>query len=144
MSNVAQQVIETILEKARSIARSETLLGEPITFNDILVVPVIQVSIGFGAGGGEGSGPSEEGKSALGSGAGGGGGGGIKVEPSCFLVYDGGSVRILSTKPTKGKGVDALIERLPDLLTYAMDSLKNKGEKSSSDSSNETKKSDEG
>lgn len=122
MSSEAQNLIEGLLEKARDIARSETIIGQPITFKDVLVVPVVQVSIGFGAGGGSGMGNGKD------SGTGGGGGGGIKIEPNCFLVHDGTTVRLLPAKPGKGKGMDALIEKLPDLLTYAMDSLRGHGD----------------
>lgn len=128
MSNFTQQVVETILEKAKSIARSETVIGEPVHFKDILVVPVIQISIGFGAGGGEGGGKGDNEKPSRSTGQGGGGGGGIRIEPTCFLVHDGTSVRVLPAKPPKGKGVDALIEKLPDLFTYAMDSLRSKND----------------
>ncbi|MDP8207372.1 MAG: spore germination protein GerW family protein [Candidatus Electryonea clarkiae] len=120
MSSVVQESIETILEKTRAIAKSETLIGEPIKFEGVLVVPVIKVSIGFGAGGGEGV-VDEKSK---GTGKGGGAGGGIRIEPSCFLVHDGTTVRVLPAVPSKGKGMDALIEKLPDLLTYAMDTFR--------------------
>jgi len=127
MSSEAQNLIEGLLEKAREIARSETVVGQPITFRDVLVVPVVQISIGFGAGGGSGA---EGGK---GGGVGAGGGGGIRIEPSCFLVHDGTTVRLLPAKGAKGKGMDALIEKLPDLLTYAMDSLRGHGERQPED-----------
>ncbi|MCB2200777.1 sporulation protein [bacterium] len=131
MSNEAQNLIEGLLEKARDIARSETVVGEPIKFNDVLVVPVVQISIGFGAGGGSGSEGSKNG------GVGAGGGGGIRIEPSCFLVHDGTTVRLLPAKGGKGKGMDSLIEKLPDLLTYAMDSLRGHGERRPEDETSE-------
>jgi uncharacterized spore protein YtfJ len=118
MNSEAQSLIEGLLEKAKDIARSETIIGEPITFNGVLVVPVIKVSIGFGAGGGDGGGKAR----------GGGGGGGIRIEPAAFLVHDGTTVRVLPAEMAKGKGMDHLIEKLPDLLTYAMDSLRGHGE----------------
>jgi uncharacterized spore protein YtfJ len=119
MDSQAQNLIEGLLEKARNIARSETIIGEPIEFGNVLVVPVVKVTVGFGAGGGNDS----DGKAG-----GGGGGGGIRVDPACFLVHDGVTVRVLPATPGKGKGMDALIEKLPDLLTYAMDSLRGHGE----------------
>ena len=131
MSNEAQSLIEGLLDKARDIARSETVVGQPITFNDVLVVPVVQISIGFGAGGGSGN---DNGKNG---GTGAGGGGGIRIEPSCFLVHDGTTVRLLPAKGGKGKGMDALIEKLPDLLTYAMDSLRGHGERPAEESSSD-------
>ncbi len=126
MNASAQNLIEGLLDKAKDIARSETIIGEPIKFNGVLVVPVVKISIGFGAGGGGGS---DEGSKGSGSGA--GGGGGIRIDPACFLVHDGATVRVLPAAPGKGKGMDALIEKLPDLMTYAMDSLREHGEKPS-------------
>ena len=122
MSSFLAESIESILEKSKAIATSETLIGDPITFEGVLVVPVVKVMIGFGAGGGEGSDKGSGGK-------GGGAGGGIRVEPSCFLIHDGDTVRVLPATPSKAKGMDALIEKLPDLLTYAMDSLKKRGDR---------------
>ncbi len=137
MESQAQKLIEGLLDKARDIARSETVIGEPITFRNVLVLPVVKISIGFGAGGGQG------GESSKGSGSGGGGGGGIRIEPTCFLVHDGNNVRVLPATPAKGKGVDALIEKLPDLMTYAMDSLKGSGTVEDEGDSFETSSSDE-
>ncbi len=124
--SMLQESIEAILEKTRHIARSETLIGEPIKFNELLVVPVVKVSVGFGVGTGEGTGDKDGQKMG---GSGGGAAGGIKVEPSCFLVHDGTTVRVLHASASKAKGMDALIEKLPDLMTYAMDSLRGSGEK---------------
>jgi uncharacterized spore protein YtfJ len=118
MESEARSLIEGLLEKAKDIARSETIIGEPIKFEGVLVVPVIKISIGFGAGGGADGG----------KGRGGGGGGGIRIDPACFLVHDGATVRVLPATPGKSKGMDSLIEKLPDLLTYAMDSLRGHGE----------------
>lgn len=118
MSSEAQKMIEGLLDKAKDIARSETIIGDPIKFENVLVVPVVKVAVGFGAGGGQGSNE----KSAAG-----GGGGGIRIDPSCFLVHDGSTVRVLPATASKSKGMEALIEKLPDLLTYAMDSMRGHG-----------------
>lgn len=123
--NFTREVVESILEKAGAIAKNETIIGDPITFNDVLVVPVVKIAIGFGAGGGSGSGGDDAGK---GQGSGGGAGGGVRMEPVCFLVHDGTSVRVLPAIPSKSKGMDHVIEKLPDLLTYAMDTLRSRGD----------------
>ncbi len=125
-ANFTKEVVEAILEKAGAIAKNETIIGDPITFKDLLVVPVIKLSIGFGAAGG--SGADGGGKA---SGSGGGAGGGVKMEPVCFLIHDGTTVRILPALPSKAKGMDSLVEKLPDMLTYAMDSLRARGDQPS-------------
>lgn len=136
MDSHAKSLIEGLLEKAKDIARTETVIGQPITFRNVLVLPVVRVSIGFGAGGGE------SGDSGKTKGSGGGGGGGIRIDPTCFLVHDGHTVRVLPALPAKGKGVDALIEKLPDLMTYAMDSLRGTSFDEDEDDSEESSKSD--
>ncbi len=134
MSNKAQDILETILEKLRSLASTETVIGEPVELGDVTLMPVIKMSIGFGAGGGEGT--LVEDKS--GKGSGGGGGGGAQVTPIGFLIWDGDEVRFISV----GKGkVESLIETVPELMTKF--GIKFKGGKKSKGESEGKEKSEE-
>ena len=109
MSNTAQDILDTILEKLHNMARTETVIGDPVDVGGNTILPVIKVSIGFGAGGGEGC--KEESKS--GKGTGGGGGGGASITPIGFIVVDEKGVRFMGT----GKGkFETLFEVVPDLL----------------------------
>ncbi|MBD3343898.1 MAG: sporulation protein, partial [Chitinivibrionales bacterium] len=45
-------VIQTALEKINYIAKTETVIGEPIVAGDVTLIPVSKISIGFAAGGG--------------------------------------------------------------------------------------------
>lgn len=109
MSIPSQDILDTILTRLRSLASTETVVGEPLQVGEVTILPVIKISVGFAAGGGEGS--REEGKG--GKGLGGGGGGGATVNPVGFIVLDGRDVRFISI----GKGkLEALFETVPDLL----------------------------
>jgi len=105
--NQVVQLLQAIVTELRAIARSETVVGTPVTVGQRAVVPITKVSVGFGAGGGEGT----KDKS---SGFGGGGGGGVLVEPAAFLVLDPDRVYLL---PMRKHGVvDTILEAAPDLL----------------------------
>ncbi|MFH0764821.1 MAG: spore germination protein GerW family protein [Calditrichota bacterium] len=110
MSHNPEDILNTLLARLREMANTETIVGEPVTVGDVVILPVIKFSVGFAAGGGEGS--IEQTKS--GKGAGGGGGGGASVSPVGFIVYDGEKVQFLNVA---GKGkIETLIETVPDLL----------------------------
>jgi uncharacterized spore protein YtfJ len=69
-------VIKTALDQINFIAKTETVIGEPITAGNVTLIPVSRVSIGFAAGGAGG-----EGKSGSGAGT----GGGVTVTPVAFI-----------------------------------------------------------
>ena len=109
MSHNPQDILDTILGRLRSLASTETVVGEPLTVGDVTILPVIKISVGFAAGGGEGS--KEDDKP--GHGAGGGGGGGATVSPVGFITYDGEKIKFVGV--SKGR-IDSLVESVPDLL----------------------------
>ncbi len=105
MSNSVADILKGVVGELREIAKTETVIGDPVTIGDRTVIPVVKVSIGFGAGGGEGG--DEKG----GAGFGGGGGGGAKIEPAAFIIIDKDDVKLLPA----GKGKwETLVEAIPD------------------------------
>lgn len=107
-SNNVSEVIQVIVGELRQIARSESIVGAPVTIGDRTIVPITKLSIGFGAGGGEGS------RTDKGTGFGGGGGGGAMIEPVAFLVLDKDRIQLLTTR--KHGAMEAILEATPDLL----------------------------
>jgi len=105
-SNIVD-MLSAIVGEIKSIAKSETVIGQPVTLGDKTVVPVVKISAGFGAGGGEGA----EGEKR--SGFGGGGGGGVSIEPAAFLVIDGDKVSLL---PAKSQKFERVVDAVPDIL----------------------------
>jgi uncharacterized spore protein YtfJ len=111
LSNNAQDILGTILERLKGIANSETVVGDPVTVGDITLLPVVKISVGFAAGAGEGTGGDE--KQIKGTGGGGGGGGGASVTPVGFICYDGSDVKFIPV----GKGTfDSIIDSVPELI----------------------------
>lgn len=104
MSNNVVDIIRGVVSELREIAKTESIVGEPITVGNKTLVPIIRISVGFGAGGGEGADEKNRG------GFGGGGGGGAKVEPAAFIVIDEDGISLLPAKPGT---IDALIDAVP-------------------------------
>jgi uncharacterized spore protein YtfJ len=106
MTNNVAEILKSIVGELREIARSETIVGKPITIGDKTIVPVVKLTVGFGAGGGQGESENS------GSGFGGGGGGGVKMEPAAFIIIDKDGIRLLPAKKGSWEGV---IEAIPDM-----------------------------
>ena len=105
MSNNVTDILRGVVGELREIAKSETVIGEPVTVGDKTVIPVVKVSVGFGAGGGEGTDDKRN------SGFGGGGGGGAKIEPAAFIIIEKDDVKLLPA----GKGKwETIIDAIPD------------------------------
>ena len=125
-------MIDNVFSALQDLARSfqerlnvQTVYGEPVTANNITIVPAGRVSFGFGGGGGGGSGeqPAEGVGGSVetkgGSGGGGGGGGGGTVQPLGYIeISDAGSRWVPIERPRSEqliKGAAALAAALPIL-----------------------------
>ena len=104
MSNNVVDILKGVVGELREIARSETIIGEPVTVGDRTVIPIVKISVGFGAGGGQGEMEKDR------AGFGGGGGGGAKIEPAAFIIIDADGAKLLPA--AKGKW-DAIIDAVP-------------------------------
>jgi uncharacterized spore protein YtfJ len=99
-------VIKTAFDQIQFIAKTETVIGEPITAGEVTLIPVSKVSVGFAAGGG-----GNENKAGSGAGT----GGGINVVPVAFIVVTGTRVQVHAVEkgePDLGK----ILAMAPDLI----------------------------
>lgn len=103
-----ESTINRILEEIKSLARTETVIGEPFSLGEFTCVPVIKIGLGIAAGTGVGNEPKR------GSGSGSGTGGGIGISPIAFLVSRGNEISVLSLD--KKKGLSGAFDKVPDLL----------------------------
>jgi uncharacterized spore protein YtfJ len=127
MSNNVSEILKNIVGELKEMARSQSVIGEPINLGGKTVIPLVKVSVGFGAGG------AQTEKQSEGTNFGGGGGGGAKVEPAAFIIIDGDKISLLSAKPGK---YDSLIESVPALLGKLIDLKSSKESKPESGSGN--------
>jgi len=118
-----EAILGSITSELKTIAKTESVVGEPIVIAEKTIIPVIKIQLGFGAGAGE---DMSGGKHAGGSG--GGGGGGISIEPAAFITIVGDEISVLSPK---GSRFEKIAESVPDIVTRIME-IKGKSEESSS------------
>ncbi len=105
MSNLTNS-IETLFNKMEGFISSKTVIGEPINFGDIIIVPLVDVSVGVGAGSFVAK--EKEGEN-------GGGGLGAKINPTAVLVIQNGAVQLVDVK---GKdNINKLIDMVPGLIS---------------------------
>ncbi len=116
--------IEALLDKVsdhvKSLASTETILGEEFTLGEFTCRPVIKVGTGFGSGAGTGKDPKSN------SGTGGGAGAGIGITPLGFLTTKGDQIYFIPSD--KKTPLSSLIDKVPDLVEKVAD-MKNKVDK---------------
>ncbi len=106
MTNNVVEILKSVVSELREIARSETIIGEPVTVGKRTIIPVVKITVGFGVGGGQGE------DQKRGSGFGGGGGGGAKIDPAAFIILDEKEISLLPV--AKGK-LDQIIDAIPGI-----------------------------
>jgi uncharacterized spore protein YtfJ len=109
-----QEIIQTALDRMQFIAKTETIIGEPIQVGGVTLIPVSKISIGFAAGGG---GKEEK------AGSGAGTGGGLNVVPVAVISICGDKVQVLPIEPSDA-GLSALLAKAPDLIKKAAKFMK--------------------
>ena len=109
MSQTLPNMLENTIKKIREMVDVNSVIGNPITTPDgTTIIPVSKVSVGFGGGGSD----FTKGNDAFGGGA----GGGVKVTPICFLIVQGGNVRMMPVPVAANTTADRLVEMVPDTL----------------------------
>ncbi len=114
----ASDLIKTLLEGFKAVAKTETIVGEGIKAGEFTVLPISKISLGIGAGAGTGE-AKAPGRS------GGAGGGGICVEPIAFLVIKDREVSVLNLRRMPAM-VEAFFGKIPDMLEKTVDIIRGK------------------
>lgn len=125
-SNVSEH-LQSMFAKMENFISTKTVVGEPVHFGDIIVIPLVEVSFAVGSGIGEGK-----------SDAGGGGGGmlGSRLIPVAVVVIVNGTVQLVNVK--NQESVNKLIDMIPGLISkFNFEGLFSKKSKDSSDGKSE-------
>ncbi len=104
--------VEKMLGTLKESMSTKTVIGEPMEFGDITLIPVMNVFFGFGAGSGTDGRGSDKG------GSGSGGGGGARIQVAGMVVVQRGEVSFLPTG--MGGALDKLVDKLPELVDKTM------------------------
>lgn len=103
-------IIETAMEKLRSMAQSDTIIGDPVVMpNGVTAIPVCKVTVGFASGGSDL--PNKNSLQLFGGGA----GGGITITPVAFLVTSKDGVKLLQLD-TVGTTADNIVRTVPEVI----------------------------
>lgn len=95
--------VESLFKGMDGFLSAKTIVGEPITVGDAILLPLMDVSFGCGAGAGAG----EKKNSA-------GGGMSAKMSPSAVLVIQNGTTRLVNIK--NQDTITRLVDMAPDLI----------------------------
>ncbi|MDR1687435.1 MAG: sporulation protein [Clostridiales bacterium] len=110
MSNELSASLETLFGKLESFVTTKTVVSEPITVGDVILVPLVEVSFGVGAGAfADAKENKKDAKDA------GGGGLGARITPSAVIVISDGMARVMNVN--SGYAIDKLIDFAPDVIS---------------------------
>lgn len=115
-----ENLLDKVSDHVKTLASTETILGEEFTLGEFTCRPVIKVGTGFGSGAGEGNDPKSN------KGSGGGAGAGIGITPLGFLTTKGDEIYFIPSD--KKTALSSLIEKVPDLVEKVAE-MKNKEDK---------------
>jgi uncharacterized spore protein YtfJ len=110
-----ESIAESLLEKLRNIAQTETVIGEPIRSGESTVVPVSRVTVGMGMGGHSGKGDIAS------------SGGGLRIDPVAFLVLKGDDVRVLPVERAQ-TALSKIADLTPDVVAFLLKNIPKKSE----------------
>ncbi len=109
MSEKVNSLLETTVDKIKSVIDVNTVIGDQIITPDgTVIVPISRVNYGFAAGGSDL--PSKT--PGL---FGGGSGAGVTITPIAFLSVSNGNVRVIQVEPFISS-VDRAIQTAPDVV----------------------------
>ena len=118
------ELMETTMQKVREMIDANTIVGEPITTADgIMLIPVSKLTFGF-AGGGSDSAKKQDTNDSFGGGI----GAGVTIVPVAFVVVKGDSIKLLHVTPPAESTLDRLIETVPEVIDKVTDFINKKEE----------------
>ena len=111
MLEEVEGLLKVTTAELEQMLSSKTVVGEPMTFGDITIVPLRSAGFTFGVGGG--SGRATEANKGEGVGAGSGGAAGIR--PVAVLVIDKNGVRVEPMKGSLAQVAEKVAEVMPKM-----------------------------
>ena len=101
--NGFSQVLESLMEGAQGVLTSRTVVGEPITVGDTIIIPLSDVSIGVGAG----SNGAERKDGGM-------GGFSAKMTPSAVLVIKNNMAKVVNVRDQTS--LTHVMDMIPELI----------------------------
>lgn len=95
--------VESLFAGMDSFVSAKTVVGDAVTVNDTIIVPLVDVAFGVGAGAFAGDSKNNA-----------GGGLGAKLSPSAVLVIQNGQTRLVNVK--NQDTITKLLDMVPDMV----------------------------
>ncbi len=108
MDNKFDSTVSTLFKGMDSFISAKTVVGDAVTVNDTIILPLVDVSFGVGAG----AFASDKKNNAGGAMTG-------KVSPSAVLVIQNGNTKLINIK--NQDAVNKVIDMVPDLIDKVAD-----------------------
>lgn len=125
MSNKIEEIMDSTLEKIKEMVNTDTVIGNPITTAEgVMIIPVSKVTYGYAAGGSDFASAKSANKDMFG----GGNGAGVSIIPVAFLVVNGGDVKLLQVESFSG-ALDRIIAMTPDVVDKISNAIKKRKER---------------
>lgn len=115
--NNFKETVSSLLEGMDQYFTTKTVVGEPITTEKGVIIPLVDVSFGLGAGA-----MAQDKKNS------GGGGLGAKMTPSALLVINEGQTKLINVK--QQDAVTKILDMVPDVFNKFKPSSKEEEETS--------------
>ena len=115
VNNGINSTLNSLFKGMDGIITSKTVVGDPITFGDTILLPLVDISFGMAAG----AFAKEKGKNA-------GGGIGGKISPNCVLVIQGDKIRLVNIR--NQDSVTKIIDLVPEIADRILSAVKKKRE----------------
>ena len=117
-------LLETTMQKIKEMIGANTIVGEPITTPDgLMLIPISKLTFAFAGGGTDFSQKAEK------NGYGGGSGAGVNIIPVAFLAIKGDKIDLIYVASPPTSKFDKIIDSVPDFLEKIGDFLSNEKDK---------------
>ena len=115
------------LSSLRSLVDVNTIVGEPITTGEgVVIIPISKVSFGYASGGSDL--PTEKASELFGGAT----GGGVTIQPLAFLVINGTDVTLMQMQTAESTG-DRIVNAVPGLVDKIIGMVKKSREEKEED-----------
>ena len=102
-NNKFNSTVESLFSGMDSFVSAKTVVGDAVTVNDTIIVPLVDVAFGVGAGAFSGEGKNNA-----------GGGLGAKLSPSAVLVIQNGQTKLVNVK--NQDTMTKILDMVPDIV----------------------------
>ena len=102
-NNKFNSTVESLFSGMDSFVSAKTVVGDAVTVNDTIIVPLVDVAFGVGAGAFSGEGKNNA-----------GGGLGAKLSPSAVLVIQNGQTKLVNVK--NQDTMTKILDMVPDFV----------------------------